>query len=84
MIKRKQQIETQIIQALSHPEAEEGLYFWNFTNLHEEDERQMVDGNEIEILDALRDLIKKKKIRMDDNGKDVVFFLEEDVQDSVR
>ena len=39
-------IKAQILQALAHPEAEEGLYFRNFVHLHEEDEREAVEGDE--------------------------------------
>lgn len=70
-------IKTQILEALTHPEAEEGLYFRNFYHLHEEDERIKVDGEEFEILDALKDLISEGKVRADETGPEVIFFLGE-------
>ena len=71
---RKDLIKQQIITALLHPEAEEGLYFRNFTILHEEDERPAVEGDQLEILEALRELIDEHRVRVDETGKEVVFF----------
>ena len=75
MTSRKDQIKKQILEALKHPEAEEGLYFRNFAHLHEEDERPQVAGEEIEILDALKELIASNRVRVDESGEEVVFFL---------
>lgn len=75
MAKNKDNVKSQILEALGHPEAEEGLYFRNFWNLHEEDERPKVEGDEVEILDALRELLDEGKILMDESGKEVVFQL---------
>lgn len=74
MKEKKDLIKQQILEALRHPEAEEGLYFRNFTILHEEDERPIVEGNQLEILEALKELIEAEKVRVDESGKDVVFF----------
>lgn len=74
MENKKELIKAQILEALNHPEAEEGLYFRNFTNLHEEDERQIIEGDELEILDALRELIDEERVRVDETGKEVIFF----------
>jgi len=71
----KQELKTQIIRALKHPEAEEGLYFRNLFHLHEEDERQPVSGEEMEILEALRELIHEGRVRMEEGGEEVVFHL---------
>ncbi len=71
---KKNLIKRQIIAALTHPEAEEGLYFRNFTLLHEEDERDPVEGDQLEILEALRELIEEDRVRVDESGKEVVFF----------
>lgn len=69
------QIKAQIITALSHPEAEEGLYFRNFYHLHEEDERPAVVADEIKILDALKELISTGDVVLDETGPEAVFFL---------
>ena len=69
------QVKEQVLAALKHPEAEEGLYFRNFALLHEEDERPKVIADEVEILDALHALIEEGKVQLDDSGKEVVFQL---------
>ena len=68
-------IEKQILSALKHPEAEEGLYLGNFNVLHEEDERPRVEASEIEILDALKCLIEQGTVLAQDQGESVVFLL---------
>ncbi len=68
-------IENQIISALSHPEAEEGLFLGNFHVLHEEDERPRVQGSEQEILDSLKKLINDGRVVADTRGEDVIFKL---------
>jgi hypothetical protein len=65
----------QILSALAHPEAEEGLYFRNFYHLHEEDEREAVRGNDLQILEALKELIQEGRVRADESGEEVIFFL---------
>lgn len=67
------EIKTQILTALSHPEAAEGLYFRNLWHLHEEDERPAVEANEVDILDALKELISEGRVSMDETGKEVIF-----------
>ena len=73
MSKSLEAVKTQILKALGHPEAEEGLYFRNLWLLHEEDERPPVVAEEVEILDALRELLDEGKIMMDESGKEAVF-----------
>jgi hypothetical protein len=68
-------IKTEIIEALTHPEAEEGLYFRNLMHLHEEDERNVVSGNEDEILFALKELIDEGKVKVIDQEEDLIFSL---------
>ncbi len=68
-------VRTQVLSALQHPEAEEGLYLENFHHLHEEDERKPVVGSELEILDALKELIAEGKVKADESGEAVVFRL---------
>lgn len=70
-----EQVKGQILAALSHPEAEEGLYFRNFYHLHEEDERPAVCAGQITILDALKELIADGKVRLDESGEEAIFFL---------
>ena len=68
-------IKAQILAALSHPEAEVGLYFRNFAFHHEEDERPLVEGQELEILDALKELIDEGRVVLNDEGEEAVFLL---------
>lgn len=67
-------IKGQILEALSHPEAQDGLFFSNFAHLHEEDERSAVEANDEDILDALEELIREGRVRMDDNSPRAVFY----------
>ena len=69
------QIKQEIILALRHPEAEEGLYFRNFALLHEEDERPKVSGEQIDILDALKELLEEGVVEMSEAGEEAVFSL---------
>lgn len=68
-----QSVKDQILIVLQHPEADEGLFFRNFAELHEEDERPAVEASEVAILDALRELIEEGKVRIDETGEEVVF-----------
>ncbi len=73
--KNGRQIRAQILAALAHPEAQDGLYFRNLYHLHEEDLRDPVEGTQEEILEELRALIVDKKVRIDESGEEVIFFL---------
>ncbi len=68
-------IKQQILSALRHPEAEEGLYFRNLYALHEEDERDPVEGDEEEIMSALNDLVKEGKVTIDHSRDEIVFMI---------
>ena len=64
----------QILSALSHPEASEGLYLANFlTKDAKEDERPGIDASTEEILRALEGLITSNLIILDENAGKVVF-----------
>jgi hypothetical protein len=69
-------IKTEIIEALTHPEAEEGLYFRNLMYLHEEDERIIVSGSEDEILFALKELIDEGRVKVNDKEEELIFFIQ--------
>ena len=68
-------IKSEIIAALEHPEAEDGLYFNNLTGLHEEEERPPVVGDEIDILDALKELLEEGRIVTMDGEAGTIFML---------
>jgi len=69
------QIKSQILTALGHKEASDGLYFRNFQLLHEEDERPAVEGSQVELLEALKELLQDEVITMDDSGEEAIFHL---------
>ena len=69
------QVKKQILQALSHVEAQDGLYFRNFSHLHEEDERSPVEAKDEEILDALEQLIKEGRVNMSSGEGEAIFSL---------
>lgn len=68
-------LKNEIISVLSHPDAEEGLYFRNFFHVHEEDDRQAIAGEESEVLDALRELIAEGRVLMDEGESEPIFML---------
>lgn len=74
-MENRPEIRTQVLQALGHPEAEEGLYFENLTALHEDEERVGVEGDQVEILEVLKELIEEGRVSADDSGERVIFYL---------
>lgn len=74
----EQNIETikkQIVEALRHPEAEDGLYFNNLIVVHEDEERPIVAGHDADVLRALEELINQGTIVMDGNGGSTIYKL---------
>ncbi len=57
-----EEIKTQILAVLDHPEAEDGLYLENLLAVHEEEEREAVRGSEREGLEALQELVDSGKV----------------------
>lgn len=70
-----EQVKADILQALSHPEAEDGLYLNNLQVVHEEEERPIVRGTQFEILEALKSLIEEGRVKTDESGEEVIFSL---------
>ena len=68
-------INEELIAALSHPEAEDGLYFENLVTVHEDEERPAVSGDQIEVLNALQRLIEAGTVTVDDSGEKPIFYL---------
>jgi hypothetical protein len=68
-------IKAQILAALSHPEAEDGLYFNNLIVVHEEEERPIVEGDEAAVMAALDELLKDGRIRVSGEGDQRIFQL---------
>ena len=73
----EEELKLKIIEALKHPEAEEGLYFRNFFHLHEEDERPRIEADETDILSALNELVRDGRVRLDNSGGEAIFILAE-------
>ncbi len=70
-------IKKQIIAALSHPEAEDGLYFNNLIIVHEEEERPIVQGEEPDILGVLEELVRNGQLCSAGAGNERIFKLQE-------
>ena len=68
-------VREQVLEALRHEEAEDGLYFRNFCHLHEVDERKPVVASERELMQALEDLVREGKVKVDESGEEPVFLL---------
>lgn len=68
-------IKAQILEALAHPEAEDGLYLDNLRILHEAEERPAVEGTQIEVLEVLKELISEGLVKADEGHEKVVFSL---------
>jgi hypothetical protein len=68
-------IKDQIVAALSHPEAEDGLYFNNLIVVHEEEERPIVQGEEAEIRRVLSQLVKERVVVTSGSGDGEIFRL---------
>lgn len=70
-----ERIRKEILAALEHPEAEDGLYFSNLTELYEEEERPAVVGDDLEILDALKQLIDDGIVITSEGEAGTIFLL---------
>ncbi len=68
-------LKSEILAALRHPEAQDGLYFRNFIYLHEEDERPAVHGTQEDVLTALGELVSAGLISVDESAEDPIFML---------
>lgn len=68
-------IKKQIVEALSHIEAEDGLYFNNLVVVHEEEERPIVRGEEPDIRAALEQLRQEGRIDVSGQGEAAIFRL---------
>lgn len=68
-------IREQILAALSHPEAEDGLYFNNLIVVHEEEERPIVEGDETVILQVLDSMIVDGVVSVSGEGSQRIYLL---------
>lgn len=67
------EIKTELLKALVHNEAEDGLFFCNFKLLHEEDERPYVHGCPKTVAKALNELVREGKVYLWEENDRVVF-----------
>jgi hypothetical protein len=72
-------IKRQIVAALRHPEAEDGLYFNNLIVVHEEEERPPVAGDDAHVRKALVELIENGDVISSGDGDHTIFRLAEAV-----
>ena len=68
-------VKDSIVGALSHSEAEDGLYFRNFFLLHEEDQRPGVKASKKDLLNALNELLEEGIVKVDFDELEVTFRL---------
>lgn len=68
-------IKEEILQALAHPEAEDGLYLNNLLVVHEEEERNPVVGTQEEVLKALQELVDEGRVRQHKGSESIIFSL---------
>jgi hypothetical protein len=72
---RQAEIKREIMAALSHPEAEDGLYFNNLIIVHEEEERPIVRGEESEVIEALQQLVASGAVEVSGSGNEAIYRL---------
>lgn len=72
---RNKSMQDQIIAALSHPEAEDGLYFNNLIVVHEEEERPIVEGDESSILQVLDAMVAEGVVSVKGEGSQRIYML---------
>ncbi len=68
-------LENEILEVLQHSEAEDGLFFQNFTIVHESEERQPIQSSDTDLIRALENLIVKKQVTMGAMDGKVIFKL---------
>lgn len=68
-------IKREILAALRHPEAEDGLYFNNLIVVHEEEERPIVRGEESEVRAALKELVSSGEVEQLGSGQETIYKL---------
>ena len=68
-------IKRELLAALSHREAEDGLFFCNFQLLHEEDERPSVHGSPKALATALTELVREGQVYLWEENDRIVFKL---------
>lgn len=68
-----EQVKSQILAALGHAEAEDGLYFRNLYHLHQVDNRPAVEAELGMIAEALEQLISEGAVHLQQFDDEIVF-----------
>lgn len=76
-----QKIKDEILSALSHPEAQDGLYFWNLGHVSEMDLRPRVRADDDDIYLALLELLRDEEVIMESGENEAVFRLNPHIAD---
>ena len=68
-------IKKQILEALQHSEAEDGLYLNNLLIVHEEEDRPIVVGEEQDVMKALHELVSAGDISVVGQGESAIYSI---------
>lgn len=73
----RETIREQILAALKHPEAEDGLYFNNLIVVHEEEERPIVEGAEADVQKVLDAMVEAGELTVVGEGSQKIYSISE-------
>jgi hypothetical protein len=71
----RETIREQILAALKHSEAEDGLYFNNLIVVHEEEERPIVEGAEADVQKVLDAMVEAGELSVVGEGSQKIYSL---------
>ena len=71
----RETIREQILAALKHSEAEDGLYFNNLIVVHEEEERPIVEGAEADVQNVLDAMVEAGELSVVGEGSQKIYSL---------
>lgn len=71
----RETIREQILAALKHSEAEDGLYFNNLIVVHEEEERPIVEGAEADVQRVLDAMVEAGELSVVGEGSQKIYSL---------
>ena len=71
----RETIREQILAALKHSEAEDGLYFNNLIVVHEEEERPIVEGTEMDVQRVLDTMVEEGELSVVGEGSQRIYSI---------
>ena len=71
----RETIREQILAALKHSEAEDGLYFNNLIVVHEEEERPIVEGAEADVQRVLDAMVEAGELSVVGEGSQKIYSI---------